>query len=576
MGERVLNGVPASPGAAAGDARVIGRPQTEEAPALAPAERPAEAERAARALEGAARELEELAASLRSEGRSTEGEIVETGALMARDPALAAAVESSILAQGRPAAAALVGATAAHAAVIEDIKDAFLAARAEDVRSVGRRAAALTLGQRATAPADGAIVVAEELGPAEVAELGPNTAAIALAGGGVTTHAAIVARSLGVPMVVETCQELLDTRDGQEIVVDGDRGLAVIDPAGARLEHARAAAAARLRERERERVERDLPATTVDGRRVSVLVNVAGAAEVVAGLNAGAEGVGLVRTELAFLDAREWPREAEHRAALAPILEAAGSLPVTVRVLDLGGDKTPPFLRGARARGTQLLLEHPEALDAQLRAALATAGTANLRVLLPMIRGMNDLRAAREALLRALGDVAGSRAPLLGAMVETPEAAAAAHVIAAESDFLSIGTNDLAHWTLGAGRPGPRNEPAHHPEVLALVDRTVRAGHAAGIPVEVCGEAASDPLVAPLLIGLGVDELSVGAARVGEVRAWVRRLSFSDARQLARDALARSSADEVARLARSLALAKAGDAGAQRLDGDGGVVAVGP
>ena len=362
-------------------------------------------------------------------------------------------------------------------------------------------------------------------------------------GAGVTAHAAIIARSLGIPMTVLAGPDLLHVADGTAVVVDGDDGTVVIEPSSARAELARAASEDRALTRARESADRALPAITSDGRHVQVLVNAATRAEIDAGLACGAEGAGLVRTELAFLDAPRWPSRAEHVGMLAPLLASLDGLPATVRVLDFGGDKVPPFLRGEPRRGIELLLAYPGALRAQLAAIADVAREAHVRVLLPMVRSADDVKITR-AILSTLG---GSLS--VGAMIELPEAADAAALIAAECDFLSIGTNDLTHATLGTDRFAHGEAPAHHPRVLAHIAATARAALAAGIPLEVCGEAASDPLVVPLLVGLGADELSVGAARVGAVRAWVRALDHGEAVELGRLALRAGDAAEVARLA---------------------------
>jgi phosphoenolpyruvate-protein kinase (PTS system EI component) len=301
--------------------------------------------------------------------------------------------------------------------------------------------------------------------------------------------------------------------------------------------------------RAKERADSALPAVTADGRRVRVLVNAVAPAEVAAGLAAGAEGAGLIRTELAFLDARAWPSRADHVRMLRPLLSGLAGLTATVRVLDFGGDKVPPFLRDEPRRGIELLLAHPGAFRAQLAAIAEAAApdSAALRVLLPLVRCADDVRLTR-AMLRS-----GAPRLSLGAMIELPEAAAAAHEIAAECDFLSIGTNDLTHATLGTDRLAHGEAPTHDPRVLRHIAAAAYAAKAVGIPLEVCGEAASDPLTVPLLVGLGADELSVGAARVGTVRAWVRGLDHRVAVELAGQALEAPDAAAVEQLARPLA-----------------------
>jgi phosphoenolpyruvate-protein kinase (PTS system EI component) len=550
MSERVLSGAPASPGLAIGPARVLFNPSG--APARDPGpSRPAaaEAEHAREALREAAAELERIAAGLREDARGDEAEIVETGALMAADPLLESAVSAAVMERGLSAAAALVEATGEHAAAIAALPDALLAARADDVRSLGRRAARIAAGAPDEAAGNGSafILVAEDLGPADVAEHGDQLAGIALSGGGVTAHAAIVARSLGIPMTALAGPELLEIAHGARIVVDGGEGTVIRDPSASRAELAGAAVEDRALARVRDRAESSLPAVTRDGRRIRVLVNAATPAEIHAGLAAGAEGAGLIRTELAFLDSAGWPSRAQHVQMLAPLLAGLAGRTATVRVLDFGGDKLPPFLHGEPRRGIELLLAHAGALRAQLTAIAQVAGDADVRVLLPMVRIADDVRITR-AILGSLGGTLE-----LGAMIELPEAALAAAEIAAECDFLSIGTNDLTHATLGTDRFAHGEAPAHDPRVLAHIDRTAREARTAGIPLEVCGEAASDPLTVPLLVGLGADELSAGAARVGAVRAWIRALDHAETEQLARRALDAADAPEVERLARPLA-----------------------
>ncbi len=577
MGEQRLTGLPGAPGAAAGRARILAAAQAESG--RVPIEgRGAELDRARGALSAAGAELDAIAARLRAGGREDEAEVVATGALMAGDPALDSAVERHAAA-GQPASEAIIHACDEHADAIAALGDERLAARAEDVRSLGRRAARLAArndssgrggGDDSSGPAtddssgrgggDDVVLVADDLGPADVAELDGAVVAIALAGGAQSGHAAVVARGLGIPLALQLGPEVLTARG--LIAVDGDAGTAVLAPDSGTVAAARAADDRRRAERARDLADRELPAITRDGRRVRVLVNAATVPELEAGLAAGAEGVGLLRTELAFLDAAEWPDEAAHGRLLKPILARLANRTATVRVLDFGGDKLPPFLAGARARGLALLLTAPDALAAQLRAIVAEGRATDLRVLLPIAETADQIEAVR--------DLAGSGVAI-GAMVESVAAVEAADQLAAAADFLSIGTNDLAHAAVGSDRFSGAAPPAHDPRVLALVARAAAAARAAGKTLEVCGDAASDPLAATLLVGLGVDELSVGAAQVGRVRAWLRGLDHAAAERTAREALALTSAEEVERL-----VAQSCDTAREGRDGRGSVVAVGP
>jgi phosphoenolpyruvate-protein kinase (PTS system EI component) len=576
MTEQTLVGLAASPGVAVGLARVLDVAVDLSAPPLPADDRPAAAERAAAALAAAAAEIDELAAELRQQGSDAEADIVATGSLMAADPGLADAVRAAVLDEGASAPAAILKAADAYAGLLATIDDPNLQLRSDDVRSLGRRAARLAAGDGEAAGRGSsvdAILVATDLGPADVVEMGASVRAVALAAGGTTAHAAIVARSLGVPMVVGAGQELLRLIEpGAPIVVDGDAGSITVAPDGSARQRARAATVARMRERERALAERGLPAETIDGHRIRVLANVATPAEVAVALPAGAEGVGLLRTELAFLEAGDWPSMEDHRRALAPTLAPLEDMVATVRLLDFGGDKTPPFLRGTEQRGIALLLTAPDALRDQAQALAAVSGRTQLRVLLPMVEAPEQVDAVRAVFREATGTV-----PPVGAMIET--AAAVEHVdeIAAAADFLSIGTNDLTHSLLATDRFAPGESATHHPRVLSAIAEVVRAAAAHQRIVEVCGEAASNPTAMPLLLGLGVDELSVGAARVGQVRRWVRSLRYGAMRGLAEAAVQLESAAAVADGTRvtSELLGEAGDATAQGVEGGVGVVAVG-
>lgn len=523
--ETAFEGVSASPGVAHGPAVVLGTIATDDR-VVSPAARPAELKRAASALEAAAVELENVASHLHLIGDDAGAGIVETSVLMTRDPTLLSRVQSLVMDGGMAAPSALQRAADRGADELASLADPTLALRADGLRSFGRRAAALSLGATLT---PGGVLVAESLGPADVADLGLGASGVALAAGGVTAHAAIVARSLGVPMVVELGHEILAVRNGEEVVLDGDAGLLVRHPTRRRVSSADAYRLRRRHEREAARARRDEPAVTKDGHRVVVLANAATVAQVIEALEQGAEGVGLLRTELPFLDAAGWPSVGQQTTFLKPILARLRDRTATVRLFDFGGDKTPPFLHGATSRGIQLLLEAPEVLREHVGAVVAAAAGARLRLLVPMVTHPAQVRAVRELL-------EGSDA-LLGAMIETPEAARDAAAIAKECDFLSLGTNDLTQLVMGLDREKSRTAPVTDIRVLRLIDSVVRAARAGRIPVDLCGEAGSDPVAMPLLVGLGVDELSVAAARVGEVREAVRRLSFADCRQAAQQKL---------------------------------------
>ena len=526
---------------------------------------------------GVADELSRLAQAARAGGRAEEADILDANRLIAEDPVLLEEVR--VMAADASAAASVRRATARHAELLGSLDDPLLASRAADVRQLGRRAARLLSGAPSFAPPPyGAILVARDLGPADVAELelaGGRVQGVALAEGAATSHVAIMARSLGLPMAVGLGETLLATADGEEIVLDGDNGVVAVTPSARVRRAATAAVARRERESRRLAAARELPATTRNGRELRLLCNASTLAEVSAGLAAAAEGVGLLRTELAFLAFESWPEEADHVAYLEPVLAPLRGRVATIRTLDFGADKTPPFLAGTPERGLALTLAYPAALLDQLRAFVRTAAGVDLRILLPMVETSDEVRTVRRLLFEALDTTAWpGPAPKVGAMIETPAAAGRAREIAAEADFLSIGTNDLVQYTLGLDRELPlaSAQAAAAPAVLGLVADVVEAAHARGISVEVCGEAAGEPPLVALLVGLGVDELSVAPARLDEVRSVVRGLSFDDAAAATRAALCAGSAEEALALAAGLVSAEAVDELREARDSLGSVV----
>lgn len=539
MSERELRGLAASPGVGVGRVMLLDAPSAEAGTHRGAA---VEAQAALDALDALAAELAERAERLRADGLADEAGILDANSLIALDPLLRD--ETVRLCETEPAPSALRAAAEAQAATLASLPDPMLAARATDVRELGRRAARrLVPSAPSVAAVEPSVVVADDIGPLDVAELRESAVpivAVALARGAATSHAAIIARSLGLPMVVGAGRALLRAEPGDEIVVDGDSGRTYLAPDDDRRAWARGRMSELERQRRRFASERTLPPVTLDGRWVVLLANAATEAEVRSALEVEAAGIGLLRTELAFLDAHDWPTEAAHTLVLEPLLALLPGLTATVRVLDFGSDKTPPFLAGIGTRGVELLLDHPDALAAQLRAILLAAGRSELRILLPLVESPEQVRAVRELLHEAAVGT-GGREPLppLGAMLETPLAVQRAHEIALEADFLSIGTNDLVQYTLGLDRTQPlaTAQSAGDPRVLRLIADAVAAAHDAGLTIEICGEAASVPDLATLFIGLGVDELSVSPARVDELRSTVRGLDAAAAARAADAAL---------------------------------------
>ncbi|MET9630679.1 putative PEP-binding protein [Lentzea sp. NPDC006480] len=502
------------------------------------------------AFQGVAADLLSTSERLRAADRAEDADILEVISYLAMDTDLRALAvqhaESSL-----PLALAVQRAVDHHAEALAALPDPTLAERAADVRQVGKRVIARLHGHDHDLDTDGPVVLmAGEIGAADLLERAGTVAAAVSVTGGFNSHAAIVARSLGIPLLVGVDPRVLDHSDGAPVAVDGGYGKIVINPSPA--EQAAAAEAMRAARQRREALaaERHLPAQTRDGHTVTLRANIATTVEARAAITANADGVGLLRTELPFLDAVEWPSEAQHSGVLRPVLRALAGRPVTVRTLDYADDKLPPFLSGGPTgrlgRGLPLMLADPDAFARQFRAILATADGGDVRIMIPMVATPGELDACRHILNRVAHDL-GVAPPPLGAMIELPEAVAAADDIAARADFLSIGSNDLTGQILGLDRRDPALTPqlAAHPAVLRAIADTIAAAHRRHQRVSVCGDAAAHPLVVPLLIGLGCDVLSTAPAHLDQVRAIIRRLDHTTCASIAHHALGLTTADQV-------------------------------
>lgn len=516
---REHGGTGCSPGVAVGPAW---RPRSDEATRVVTAS--AVEVRSAFAATAAA--LEELAAGHRSAGHPPYADILEVEAMIALDPSFA---DAAVAALADDAVAAVGVAGERHAAALEALASAELRERAADVRVVARFVQDRLLGRAPVVPPPGPLVlVAEEVAaPDLLAHAEQLLAAVSLRGGP-SSHASIVARSLGIPFVVGVPLAPLDLPDGAAVLVDGDAGRVVVEPgpdtASALAVEPDPLLVARLRA---------LPLRTRDGVEVRLLVNVASAVEARRAVERGAVGVGLLRTELAHLDAVRWPTRDEHARALRPVLAELAGRPVTVRLLDFTHDKVPPFLAARPEESLELLLSDPDALAAQLEALLDVGREVELQVLVPMVETPAQLAAVRGA-LTAAAEAVGAASPPLGAMLESPAAIAGLPALLDMADFFSLGTNDLAAATLGVARTDPRTGPsaAARPEVLTQVRRAANLTRAANRPLSLCGDAAADPAVLPLLLAAGVSTFSVAPSRLDDVRSTVLETTVAGGRSL--------------------------------------------
>jgi len=471
------------------------------------------------------------------------------------DPEIMAAARGAI-AQGKSAAFAWRTAVRASAATLQSLEDPRLRERVDDLLDLENQVLSALNGATAgaeTALPEAAIVIARELLPSQLVALdATRVAGLCMAGGGPTSHASILAAAMGIPALVALGPAVLAVPDGTPLVLDAGRGVLEVDPGAARLTAVRAKVNAHAARRAALERAAQRECRTADGTRIEVFANIGSVSEAQAAVRNGAEGCGLLRTEFLFLERQSPPTEAEQAAEYQKIADVLGLRPLTIRTLDAGGDKPIPYLTlpaeenpALGLRGVRTSLAYPELLRTQLRAVLAVRPGASCRVLLPMISDVEEIHAVR-ALLEKLKDQLGLRElPDVGVMVETPASAVLADHIAAAADFLSIGTNDLTQYTLAMDRGNPQlaaRLDALHPAVLRLIARTVEAANVRGRRVAVCGGLASDLEAAPILIGLGVRELSVVPAVIPELKALVGRMRLDDCRRLAGEALAADSA----------------------------------
>jgi multiphosphoryl transfer protein len=554
----LLGGIGASPGIALGPVRHLVREAADDAPASAPED---ERARFDAAVDAVARQIRATRTSVAARAGEQAAEIFDAHLLVLTDAELLDPVRGSIDA-GRAALDAWRSSIQATADRWRALEDPYLRSRAEDVEAVGDQVADALAGGGSLRPSGPGVLVAGDLTPAQTAalDLGLVTA-VATARGGPTSHAAVLARSLGLPAVVALGDRVLHVAEGTEVLLDGSAGTVRLQPDDRQRREAEDGAAATRAAETRARAAAARPATTLDGTHVEVMANVGRLADATTAASSGADGVGLLRTEFLFLDRERMPDEDEQLTAYRAVADPLRGKPVVLRTLDVGGDKPLPYLpMPAEAnpflglRGLRLALERPELLRVQLRAAARAAAEHPIRVMFPMVTTVGEVERARAIVDDVLADL-GADAPRelrVGVMIEVPAAALVARALAEVVDFFSIGTNDLAQYALAAERGNDAVaalSDALHPAVLRLIEATAAGAEARGLPVGVCGELASDLAAVPILLGLGVRELSVAPPAVPRIKEAIRAVDLDRARALAREALACASAADVRALA---------------------------
>ncbi|HAS81414.1 MAG TPA: phosphoenolpyruvate--protein phosphotransferase, partial [Verrucomicrobia bacterium] len=569
---RTFHGIGVSPGVAAGPALLLFPDvlQVSER-SIQAADVPGEIVRFEDALIETRGQIQQIQDAMSGQTRAQDASILDAHLMVLDDRTFIEEVIGWVREKLRNIEYAVQEGTNKYASVLEAVEDDYLRERVADVRDVGRRILRNLTGRAADSTfsmAAGHLIVAHDLAPSETASL-PKDKILGFATdlGSPTSHTAVMARALELPAVVGLHDVSRHIHPGDHVLIDGNKGVFILNPDEEQLKtYGKLAEVRRSIEAGLVNLQHE-PAITKDGRAIVLAANAEGPEDVDAILQYGARGIGLLRSEFLHLTRNRLLSEEEQGDVYTRIAARLAPDPVIIRTLDLGGDKFFGDVRGAKElnpflglRSIRLSLRHPDYFKQQLRAILRASVHGNVRLMYPMISSVGEILQANQHLRDAMGELTSigvvfDRDIQIGAMIEVPAAALAAHIIAKHVDFLSIGTNDLIQYTMAVDRGNERvaylYEPTH-PSVLALIDMTVKAAHAQGIWVGLCGQMAADPLMTALLLGLGIDELSVSPRAVPLVKDALRSLHFGQASELAREALACETADEVLEKCRRL------------------------
>ena len=509
-------------------------------------------------------ELNKLYAMMLQRTGEKEAAIFEAHQMILDDPAFINKVRKAV-AGGQIIEQAVSLATEDLAQMLSRMANEVFAARAMDVKDVGRRILRILLGLPDCTLGSmdvPSIVIAHDLTPSDTASLDPkHTLGFCTVAGGLTSHSAILARTLGIPAIVALGDNLVKSVPaGTMLVLDGQTGTLLIDPPPAVVESYRQKQQARADWLQQVRATTDQPARTANGRRVEVTANIGDLASAREAVAYGAEGVGLLRTEFLYLDETQPPSEEKQYHTYRKIFETLGPRPVIVRTLDIGGDKPPSYLPFPKEmnpflgwRAIRISLDRPELFKSQLRAILRAAEGYQARIMFPMIVDLDELRQARNVVEAVKRELKAEQIPFatdvpIGIMVETPAAAVLVDVLAEAADFFSLGTNDLTQYTLAVDRGNATISALYqplHPSVLRLIKQTIDLAHSKGKWVGMCGELAGMPKAIPILLGLGLDEFSMGPRSIPEAKHLIGKLGDEKSRAIAARALGLGTTAEI-------------------------------
>ena len=552
---QVMQGIGVSTGIVIGSAFYY-QPMRLKAPKRPRESAETELQRFYQARERCQLQLETLRKRIEDRANTDSAQIFRSHSALVFDPALETAVRRKIE-LGATVETAVQQAADELVFILQGADSDFVNSRAADMRDVGQRLQRILLDVPDTAFAaldSPVIVIAEDLTPSDTASLDPTyTKGLCLAGGGQTSHVAILARTLAIPAVVGLGQNNIQMlKDSHTLILDGLKGQVIANPTPETLTHYSQAQQRQKVQAAQSQAQAQQPGHTANGRPVAVMANISDLTSAQKAAELGAEGVGLLRTEFIYLHEKHPPSEQRQYETYRAIFEAMGDCPVIVRTLDVGGDKPPQFIDfPAEAnpflgwRGIRVSLERPDLFKTQLRAILRAAVGKNVALMYPMIESVETLRSANQLLQAVCEELDSARLPYahdvpVGVMIETPAAALLVDLLQAECDFFSIGSNDLTQYTLACDRNNEHVSAyfeAFNPAVLRLIKQTIDAAHAAGKTVSLCGEFAAVREAAPILLGLGLDKFSVTPAAISEVKATLRQFTDSQAAQIAQHAL---------------------------------------
>ena len=560
-----LSGIPASAGIAIGPLVQL-RPAAFEITVRPVGNPEAERQRLMSAVHGAQEEIRALYKWAKAHIGPDEAGIFDAQSLFLEDPELLTGVSRMLVEDQVGAESAWQAETTRLRDRLGALDDPYLRARAADVTDVAARVLRRLTGHTSGARVlrEPAILAAHDVTPSEVKDFDPAMVlGLCLETGSASAHSVILARAMGIPVVAGLGPGISTLADGTIVAVDGEQGTVWISPDAGQVQVLEVRRADWLAARHAAEVERHRPAATRDGRPIRVLANISSVAEAAEAVACGAEGVGVLRTEFLFLGRTDAPGEEEQLAAYRAIAESLEGRTLTVRALDIGGDKSLPYVEiGEEAnpflgwRGIRVLLGRRDLFRTQLRAILRAGAEHPVEILLPMIASVDELRATKALVGEVEAELEREGLPLrknirIGVMIEVPAAVAIADRLAREASFFSIGSNDLIQYVMAADRTNARVAPIadpFQPAVLRMIRQTIEAGRSAGIGVTLCGEMAADPVAAPLLLGLGLEEFSVSAPLIPELKRTISGWSTREAEGVAQEALDMDTSQSVRRL----------------------------